>query len=512
MATKPSPRGRRHLLARLGGGDPRFFEEARVDITELRGRGIAALIPAIFGSLAAMIAFRFAYSLPLGPAAAVGAGWGVVVLCFDLSLMSVAAGKGRTVSLAVALGGRALVSVLAAFTFASPIAIAIFAKDIATQVTVDQQHDLARYNDTVIIPAYAAKIASDQKLISQEQGKINSAQQRVTYWQQQVETDTIQATCEAQGVSNLAGCQSGSGQAGNGSVYSVRQTELQAAEANLATAKNQLQTITAAAQPQITAAQQDLTSRQHQQQADYRAAQSRYLADNGLIARWRALGELENASPTVQVRVWLIEALIVAVDLSAVISRLTSKTPVIDALRAADGRMAMVAAVAKADRENARLKAETEIRNARLRTRLATARLKAMGQLAVEKWRAEQRVADQMSGGVFYVTRDDGRTATPTDFARELSAALTAFRALDGLSRKEVADLLGHQNSRQVGLMEAAEKNPNMDVVGQLISGLGWDMHISLAPRPGIPHPDVQLKVTKVPPALPPGSSGGGKS
>ena len=483
-----------------------------MDITELRGRGIAALIPAIFGSLAAMIAFRFAYSLPLGAAAAVGAGWGVVVLCFDLSLMSVAAGQGRGVSLAVALGGRALVSVLAAVTFASPIAIAIFARDIATQVAVDQQHGLASYNRTVIVPAYSAKIAGDQKLISQGQSKINAAQRTVAYWQQQVETDSIQATCEAQGVSNLAGCQPGSGQTGDGSVYAVREAELQTAETNLATAKDQAHGITVAVQPQITAARQDLTSQQQQEKADYQAAQARYLADNGLIARWRALGELESASATVRTRVWLIEALIIAVDLSAVISRLTSKTPVTDALRAADGRMAVAAATAKAERENARLKTETDIHNAQLKARLVTARMKAMAQLAVDKWRAEKRAADLMNGGEFYVTRDDGRVATPTDFARELSAALTTFRAVDGLSRKDVADLLGHRTSRQVGQLEAAEKNPDMDTLGQLISGLGWDMRINLAPQPGIPHPDVQLKVTKVPPALPPGSSAGGES
>ena len=56
----------------------------------MTGRGIAALIPALFGGLAALISFRYAYSLPLGAAAAAGVGWAVVVLCFDLSLMTAA--------------------------------------------------------------------------------------------------------------------------------------------------------------------------------------------------------------------------------------------------------------------------------------------------------------------------------------------------------------------------------------------------------------------------------------
>ena len=51
---------------------------------------------------------------------------------------------------------------LAAFTFASAIVMFMFARDIAVQVAKDQQTDLARYNSTVIVPAYAAKITADQ--------------------------------------------------------------------------------------------------------------------------------------------------------------------------------------------------------------------------------------------------------------------------------------------------------------------------------------------------------------
>ena len=38
------------------------------------GSGIAALIPAVFGGLAALISFRYAYGLAPGATAAVGAG------------------------------------------------------------------------------------------------------------------------------------------------------------------------------------------------------------------------------------------------------------------------------------------------------------------------------------------------------------------------------------------------------------------------------------------------------
>ena len=42
----------------------------------MTGRGIAALIPAVFGGLAALISFRYAYWLPLPAAAAAGGGMG----------------------------------------------------------------------------------------------------------------------------------------------------------------------------------------------------------------------------------------------------------------------------------------------------------------------------------------------------------------------------------------------------------------------------------------------------
>ena len=71
----------RRVLTVLGGADSQILARARVDTAEMTGRGIAALIPAVFGGLAALISFRYAYGLPLAAAAAAGAGWAAVVLC-----------------------------------------------------------------------------------------------------------------------------------------------------------------------------------------------------------------------------------------------------------------------------------------------------------------------------------------------------------------------------------------------------------------------------------------------
>ena len=69
----------RHVLSVLGGADSQILARARVDTAEMSGRGIAGLIPAVFGGLAAVISFRYAYGLPLGAAAAAAPGWAAVV-------------------------------------------------------------------------------------------------------------------------------------------------------------------------------------------------------------------------------------------------------------------------------------------------------------------------------------------------------------------------------------------------------------------------------------------------
>jgi hypothetical protein len=314
------------VLSVLGGADSQILARARVDTAEMTGRGIAALIPAVFGGLAALISFRYAYGLPLTAAAAAGAGWAAVVLCFDLSLMTSAPDR-RPVARAVTFGLRAVVSVLAAFTFASAIVMFMFARDIGVQVAKDQQTNLARYNSTVIVPAYAGTIKADQNTIAADQGVIGRADQAVAYWQQRVANDELQVTCEAQGVSQFAGCGQGTGLTGQGSVYQVRLTELRKDQAALARAQAQATATKDRLSPQIAAAQTGLSQAKQQEQANYATAKARYAHNDGLIARWRALRELENSSGSVRTEVWLLEGLIIAIDLAAVIAKMTSKTP-----------------------------------------------------------------------------------------------------------------------------------------------------------------------------------------
>jgi hypothetical protein len=46
------------VLSVLGGADSQILARARAETAEMTGRGIAVLIPAVFGGLAALISFR----------------------------------------------------------------------------------------------------------------------------------------------------------------------------------------------------------------------------------------------------------------------------------------------------------------------------------------------------------------------------------------------------------------------------------------------------------------------
>jgi hypothetical protein len=313
------------FLATLGGADRKILVKANVDSTRLAGRGIAALIPALFGGAALCIAFRYAFSLPLVGAALAGVVWGFIVLCFDLSLMTHGS-DGGLLGKIVGFGLRAIVAVLAAYTFASPIVIWMFARDIGVQVAADQQNGLASYNRNVIEPKYAAKIGADNNAIASYQGQLTAAAQSVNKARQAVQAAQTALACEGQGVKGAAGCGDETGKFGQGPVYQVRLTELNEAKANFTNATAAQQTVDSQVGPELQKARTDLATQQAAQKTDYLAARARYGADDGLIARWTALNELEATSATVRLRAYGLEALIIALDLSAVIARIVTTT------------------------------------------------------------------------------------------------------------------------------------------------------------------------------------------
>jgi Domain of unknown function (DUF4407) len=403
----------RRLLARLGGADSAVLDRAVVDATEMTGRGFAALIPAIFGGLAATVAFEYAYSLPVAGAAVAGCAWALLVLLFDLSLMSAAPGRGLA-SRVVTYGTRALISVLAAFTFAGPLVLFMYARDITVRMLADQQTDLAAYNHDHIVAVYAPAISADSSQIAAGQGDIDAANRAVAGLLRATENAGVQALCESGGLSGEFGCQRGTGLTGKGPAYLVRLGQLRNDQVNLAAARAQAAAVRARLAPRIQALQADRTTAQRQERSAYQAAQARYLADNGLIARWRALGELERAHPIIATDVRLLEALIVAVDLSAVLAKVSSRTPSYDRVLEAERRKVTLDATrsdeeasGELDRWRAERDASAEIDDARQEARVDVELERLQAHVEVQRWRIRGWVSQQTGGPPPFAARGD---------------------------------------------------------------------------------------------------------
>jgi Domain of unknown function (DUF4407) len=379
----------RRLFTTLGGADGTVLGQARIDAVEMTGRGFAALIPAIFGGFAATVTFRYAYSVSPATAAMAGLGWALLLLLFDMSLMTAAPGRGWASRLAT-YGARALVSVLAALTFAAPLVLFMYARDISVQVAADEQAGLAAYDREHIVPVYAPAISADNSQIATDQRDISTADLAVTALQQATQKAGVQAVCEAGGLSDEFGCQNGTGRVGRGSAYAVRVSELRDDEANLAAARDQTAAVQARLTPQIKALQADVTAATRAQQAAYAKAKARYLSDDGLIARWRALGELERAYPSVDLNVRLLQALIVAVDLSAVLAKISSSTPSYDRMLEAERRRVALAAAITEEAAADEVDSWREERDARAEIR--DAELQAWVDVELEEIRADAEV------------------------------------------------------------------------------------------------------------------------
>lgn len=77
------------VLTQLGGAKRELLERAAVDTPAFTSRGIAAIIPALFGTFAMTVALGDGQQLELQAALAGGIVWGLIVRFFDLSIMSV---------------------------------------------------------------------------------------------------------------------------------------------------------------------------------------------------------------------------------------------------------------------------------------------------------------------------------------------------------------------------------------------------------------------------------------
>ena len=320
-------------LARLGGARPGLLKRAAVDTPVFTARGIAAVIPALFGAFAMTAALEYGQQLKLIPAAAGGAAWGVIILLFDLCIMSSDVGGNNAWSWVrgmIFLALRATASILAALVISSMIALFWYRTDIAAQVQRDNQTAATADDRKFIEPRYTPQIMQDKAQAAADQARLNADALTVTKDSNAVSYARLLMQCEKGGVSNLAGCPKGSGNVGSGQVYAVRAAQYQSAQDALTQAVTTKQADRARLLPEISQDQADAAALQGKQNSAEAAELAFQAGHDGLLARQRALSELEAAAPGVGAQVKVMELLIVVIDCSAVIARITSRTPAYD--------------------------------------------------------------------------------------------------------------------------------------------------------------------------------------
>jgi hypothetical protein len=320
-------------LARLGGAQPEILERAMTDVPVFTARGIAAIIPALFATFAMTVALEYGQQLRLVPAAAGGAVWGLIVLFLDLSIMNAEVGGGSAwswVRNVIFLALRAAAAVLAALLISSMIVLFWYRTDVATQLQRDDQAAALNYDRTYIDPHYDPQIRQDQAQAATDQATLTADAMAVTSDREAVNRARLLVQCEAGGVSDLAGCPAGSGQVGQGQVYAVRVAEYQNAVTALGQAEATQRADKAQLPPQIS--QDKANARDLQQKRNHAEAQELTFqsSHNGLLDRQRALSELERAHPGISVAVTVLELLVIVMDCSAIIVKVTSRTPAYD--------------------------------------------------------------------------------------------------------------------------------------------------------------------------------------
>jgi Domain of unknown function (DUF4407) len=321
------------VLARLGGARPEILARATADAQVFNARGIAAIIPALLATLAMTVALEYGQQLKFVPAAVAGAVWGLIVLLLDLSIMNVEAGTDGAwpwVRSAIFLVLRGAVAVLAALMISSMIVLFWYRTDVATQLQRDNQAAALSYDHTYIDPQYDPQIQQDQSQAAADQVTLAADAKTVTSDRQAVSRAKLLMQCEAGGVSDLAGCPAGTGRAGRGQVYDVRAAEYRNAVVALGQAEAAQRADQAQLPPMISKDEADASDLQHKR--DHAEARELTFQDshNGLLGRQRALSQLERANPGIGLYVTGLELLVLLIDCSAIIVKITTRTPAYD--------------------------------------------------------------------------------------------------------------------------------------------------------------------------------------
>jgi hypothetical protein len=313
------------LLCVLGGADLEILLLAPSDRTKFRARGLVAVVPAIM----AFAGFSIGINIATGnlPAAlVVGLVWGGIVLFLDVSLLTdlIDAGGRRKACMVLFRGA---ISAAAAASITSFLLLAVFGNDIAAKMFEDATRNGQAYYEQVVLPQYADVRAAAQAKLTRDRAAVDAANQAVTTLINTVSKDNHRVTCERYGVSGSNGCGKTSGNVGMGQNYAVDKNQLALDSAKLAAAQKHAQSLQTSLAPEMATARATLARTSQDVAADKQNELNRLRADQGLIPHWRALAELRAQSSSVDSWAWILELLLILVDLIAVLTAAFSQVP-----------------------------------------------------------------------------------------------------------------------------------------------------------------------------------------
>lgn len=301
IGTTGTPRHRRALWAWLAGGDGFVLRHVPSETSFFNGLGMWVAGMAVVSGFGMTVAASQWWSTSIVSVLWVLPLW-AVLYCLIERLVLKSFGTSWAWNLALTIP-RLLLSLAIALVIGLPMAQVIYSGSINDELS---KTTTARTQEATaqITRTYGAKIAAAQK-------EIAAAQARETRLQQQVTKSRFLADCEA----GLQSC-SQTHKLGRGPYYKRNQRQAAAAAAELKRARPQIAATIAANQRKI---------------ATWRAAESSQIANRvatikanrDFLARQAALERVEKASPAVRKYVEFFLAFLIAIDLVALMLKLT---------------------------------------------------------------------------------------------------------------------------------------------------------------------------------------------
>ncbi len=291
----------RKVLYWLAGGDARLYDcdELRDANQTMVMRGALQLAVAIIAGASGSAAASF-FINSLAAVAAVGLAWGFFILLLDSCLVrAVTKLEGRSI-LFFRIGMSMLIAVLVSI----PIEVVIFRGPIMTALASRDQKYAQRLNGELIrqfpqIGELRREIALRNTFV-EEQRKIV----------QRLADEVIK---EIEG-------KSPTGMVGHGPAWREKQANLQEARKELAARENEAAAKNAFDETKVKALEADKEGRRAVLLVTQASA-------NGLSDRVRALYELERRDAGIGIFAWLIRLLLVCIELSPLMLKLTSRVP-----------------------------------------------------------------------------------------------------------------------------------------------------------------------------------------